>query len=58
VNEARGGFNRISIAFDPANLTDPTSVGLGDGLSGNVGLPMTTLSDIGLTQPQVFECIC
>ena len=48
VNEARGGFNRISIAFDPANLTDPTSVGLGDGLSGNVGLPMITLSDIGL----------
>ncbi len=49
VNEARLGFNRISIAFDPANLTDPTSVGLGDGLSGNVGLPQTTLSDIGLT---------
>jgi len=48
VNEARLGFNRISIAFNPANLTDPTSVGLGDGLSGNVGLPQTTLSDIGL----------
>jgi Carboxypeptidase regulatory-like domain/TonB dependent receptor len=49
VNEARLGFNRISIAFNPANLIDPTSVGLGDGLSGNVGLPQTTLSDIGLT---------
>ena len=49
VNEARLGFNRISIAFDPANLTDPTSVGLGDGLTGNVGLPQITLSDIGLT---------
>jgi hypothetical protein len=49
VNEARLGFNRIAIAFNPANLTDPTSVGLGDGLSGNVGLPQTTLSDIGLT---------
>jgi hypothetical protein len=48
VNEARLGFNRISIAFNPANLTDPTSVGLGDGLSGNVGLPQITLSDIGL----------
>jgi Carboxypeptidase regulatory-like domain len=48
VNEARGGFNRISISFDPANLTDPTSVGIGDGLSGNVGLPQITLSDIGL----------
>ena len=48
VNEARLGFNRISIAFNPANLTDPTSVGLGDGLSGNVGLPQISLSDIGL----------
>jgi Carboxypeptidase regulatory-like domain len=48
VNEARVGFNRISIAFNPANLTDPTSVGIGDGLSGNVGLPQITLSDIGL----------
>ena len=49
VNEARLGFNRIFIVFDPANLTDPTSVGLGDGLSGDVGLPQTSLSDIGLT---------
>jgi hypothetical protein len=48
VNEARLGFNRISIAFNPANLTDPTSVGLGDGLMGNVGLPQITLSDISL----------
>jgi hypothetical protein len=48
VNEARFGFNRISIAFNPANLANPNSVGLGDGLSGNVGLPQTTLSDIGL----------
>jgi hypothetical protein len=49
VNEARLGFNRIAIAFNPANLIDPTSVGLGDGLSGPVGLPQITLSDIGLT---------
>ncbi len=48
VNEARVGFNRIAIAFNPANLTDPTSVGIGDGLTGNVGLPQITLSDIGL----------
>ena len=48
VNEVRLGFNRISIAFNPANTIDPTSVGLGDGLSGKVGLPQTTLSDIGL----------
>ncbi len=49
VNEARLGFNRIAIAFNPANLTSPSSVNIGDGLSGNVGLPQTTLSDIGLT---------
>ena len=48
VNEARLGFNRINIAFIPANTIDPTSVGLGDGLSGPKGLPQTTLSDIGL----------
>jgi hypothetical protein len=48
VNEARLGFNRINIAFVPANTLNPTSVGLGDGLTGNVGLPQTTLSDIGL----------
>ena len=49
VNEARLGFNRIFITFSPANTLDPTSVGLGDGLSGNVGLPQITLRDIGLT---------
>jgi len=49
VNEARLGFNRIAIAFNPANLANPATIGIGDGLTGNVGLPQTTLSDIGLT---------
>ena len=44
-NEARIGFNRIAIAFNPANLIDPTSLGLGDGLSGAVGIPQTTITD-------------
>jgi hypothetical protein len=48
VNEVRLGFNRIAIAFNPANTISPTSLGLIDGLTGNVGLPQTTLSDIGL----------
>jgi hypothetical protein len=48
VNEVRLGFNRIAIAFNPANTISPTSLGLGDPLTGNVGLPQTTLSDIGL----------
>ena len=48
-NEARLGFNRISIAFNPANLLDPTSLGLNDGLSGNVGIPQTTVTDDSFT---------
>jgi hypothetical protein len=48
VNEARLGFNRITIAFNPANLINPATVGLVDGLQGNVGIPQTTLTDIGL----------
>ncbi|HTV08035.1 MAG TPA: carboxypeptidase-like regulatory domain-containing protein [Candidatus Aquilonibacter sp.] len=48
-NEARLGFNRISISFNPANLLDPTSVGLGDGLSGPVGLPQITITDDSFT---------
>jgi hypothetical protein len=49
VNEVRLGFNRITISFNPANTLDPTSVGIQDGLSGPVGIPQTSLSDIGLT---------
>ena len=48
-NEARIGFNRISIAFNPANLLDPTSLGLGVGLSGAVGIPQTTVTDDSFT---------
>jgi hypothetical protein len=49
VNEARLGLNRISIVFNPANLTDPTSVHIGDGLSGPVGIPQIVISDISLS---------
>lgn len=49
VNEARLGFNRIAIAFNPANTISPASVGLIDGLTGNVGIPQIAFSDIGLT---------
>jgi hypothetical protein len=49
VNEARLGFNRISIAFIPATQDNPSSVGLGTGTTGNVGLPQTTFSDLSLT---------
>lgn len=46
VNEARIGVNRIAISFNPANTIDPTSVGLQDGLSGPVGLPQISFTDI------------
>ena len=48
-NEARIGFNRIAIAFHPANLIDPTSLGMNDGLSGPVGLPQITITDDSFT---------
>jgi hypothetical protein len=50
VNEARLGANRINIAFNPNVLTNPSTLGIGDTPTnpGNIGLPQTTLSDIGL----------
>jgi hypothetical protein len=48
-NEARLGFNRIAIAFNPANPLNPTSLGINDGLISNLGIPQTTITDIGFT---------
>jgi hypothetical protein len=49
VNEARLGFNRINIAFNPNTLDNPANFFIGGGLTGNVGLPQTTISDLSLT---------
>jgi hypothetical protein len=49
VNEARLGFNRISIAFTPSTLLNPASFGLGTGTTGNVGLPQITLTDLNMS---------
>jgi hypothetical protein len=49
VNEARLGFNRINIAFNPNTLLNPANFFIGGGLTGNVGLPQTTISDLSLT---------
>jgi Carboxypeptidase regulatory-like domain len=49
VNEFRLGFNRISIAFIPATLDNPANFDIGSSPTGNVGLPQTTFSDLGLT---------
>ncbi|HSU19438.1 MAG TPA: carboxypeptidase regulatory-like domain-containing protein [Acidobacteriaceae bacterium] len=48
VNEARLGFNRITIAFTPNFTPNPTSFNLGDGINTSMGIPQTTLQDIGL----------
>ena len=48
VNEARLGFNRINISFNPANLANPTALGLATGTVGAVGLPQTTITGIGV----------
>jgi len=49
INEARLGANRINIAFIPNTLLDPSNYFIVGGLTGNVGLPQTTISDLSLT---------
>lgn len=47
VNEARLGANRIHIVFNPDNTTNPTSIGINDGLNSNVGLPQINVGGTG-----------
>jgi hypothetical protein len=46
-NEARIGGNRISIAFTPNVLLNPSTLGIGDGINLPVGIPQISLSDVG-----------
>ena len=48
VNEARLGFNRISIAFTPNTQLNPTAFHIGDGITTAIGIPQITVSDLGL----------
>jgi hypothetical protein len=48
VNEARLGANRILITFNTNTPVDPASIGINLGPSAPVGLPVITISDIGL----------
>jgi hypothetical protein len=48
INEARLGFNRIAITFEPNAKIDPTSVGINDGISRPIGLPQITVNGVGL----------
>jgi hypothetical protein len=47
VNEARLGFNRISITFIPNALLNPANYFLGTGTTGNIGIPQITITDVG-----------
>ena len=49
VNEARLGFNRISIAFTPTLQVNPNDYKIGDGVTTAIGLPQITVADLGLT---------
>jgi len=48
VNEARLGANRILITFNTNAPIDPASVGINLGPNSPVGLPVISISDIGL----------
>ena len=48
VNEARLGFNRISIAFIPNNQSNPVDYHLGVGVNAPIGIPQITVTDLSL----------
>jgi carboxypeptidase family protein len=49
VNEARFGFNRIHISFDPTTVTDTAALGINVGVTQNpVALPQITITGPGL----------
>src|SRR5262252_7063541 len=48
VNEARFGFNRIDITFDPNAKLNPADYGINDGVSTAIGLPQITIVGVGL----------
>jgi outer membrane receptor protein involved in Fe transport len=48
VNEARFGFNRIDITFDPNAKLNPLDYGINDGVTAAIGLPQITIVGLGL----------
>jgi hypothetical protein len=48
VNEARFGFNRIAITFDPKAVLNPVDYGISDGITGALALPQITVTGLGL----------
>src|SRR2546425_2750145 len=48
VNEARFGFNRIHITFEPNAKLSPTDYGIHDGQTTAIGIPQITVVGLGL----------
>jgi outer membrane receptor protein involved in Fe transport len=44
VNEARLGYNRIHIVFNPDNLLNAANFGINSGVNAPIGLPMITVT--------------
>jgi len=48
VNEARFGFNRIHITFDPNAVLNPQDYGINDGITDALALPQINITGLGL----------
>ena len=48
VNEARFGFNRIGITFEPNAQLNPTDYGINNGVTTAIGIPQITIVGLGL----------
>src|SRR5438552_1627144 len=48
VNEARVGYNRINISFNPIVVVNPATLGINNGINFPIGLPQITITGLGL----------
>jgi hypothetical protein len=48
VNEARAGFNRINISFNPLLVVNPADLGISNGINFPIALPQISITALGL----------
>jgi hypothetical protein len=48
VNEARAGFNRINISFNPNVVVNPADLGISNGINFPIALPQISITALGL----------
>src|SRR3989449_986687 len=48
VNEARFGFNRLNITFDPNRVVNPADLGISNGVNFPIALPQITIQGLNL----------